>query len=422
MYGDFIVVDGTHGTNIHGMTLLLPCVVDAMGKTKIVGAILCHNENHDDIMIGLQTLGLAKESTVMMTDGGTAFKSVADALKLTHVLCSYHFSLDLFNTTAQMDVTLRKEYLRCYNSLIYGDMTKECFEEKYCDLHKLVENYPAAQKFVETLYRSKEKVAFSFVRNIFTAGCRSSQRGEAINSLIKHNGSNSRKNKLKTLSAAQLVEELETIINHQYSEDLENLKHSLAKGSDFSKYVNDILVNEKSKLDQYKVDRSTEHNAYAVEKIMGSIRDSHMVCLPDDEVPTCTCSTFTNMHLPCRHIAATLYYCNTSMEKQRDFFDIRDVSLRWRLSPLYDIFYKKCTTDAAVIKVENAFSDLTNVKYPKKPSIRHSKLSEICYSIVDEGTKSEYAYRVVMTHLTKAVNGINNFLKSDGTGNCMEYC
>jgi hypothetical protein len=26
-----------------------------------------------------------------------------------------------------------------------------------------------------------------------------------------------------------------------------------------------------------------------------------------------------------------------------------------------------------------------------------------------------------MTYLTKAVNGINNFLKSDGTGNCMEY-
>jgi hypothetical protein len=45
LYGDFFIVDGTHGTNIHGMTLLLPCTIDCMGKTKIVGVILCHNES-----------------------------------------------------------------------------------------------------------------------------------------------------------------------------------------------------------------------------------------------------------------------------------------------------------------------------------------------------------------------------------------
>jgi hypothetical protein len=51
LYGDFFIVDGTHGTNIHGMTLLLPCTIDCMGKTKIVGVILCHNESHEDIWL-----------------------------------------------------------------------------------------------------------------------------------------------------------------------------------------------------------------------------------------------------------------------------------------------------------------------------------------------------------------------------------
>ena len=57
MYGDFFVVDGTHGTNIHGMTLILTCVIDALGKTKIVGSIICHTESHEDILFGLKTCG-----------------------------------------------------------------------------------------------------------------------------------------------------------------------------------------------------------------------------------------------------------------------------------------------------------------------------------------------------------------------------
>jgi hypothetical protein len=50
LYGEFIIVDGTHGINIHGMTLLLPSTIDCMGKTKIVGVILCHNILHEDIL------------------------------------------------------------------------------------------------------------------------------------------------------------------------------------------------------------------------------------------------------------------------------------------------------------------------------------------------------------------------------------
>jgi hypothetical protein len=58
----FCIVDGTHGTNIYGMTLLLPCTNDYMGKTKIVGVILCHNKSHEDTLVGLKMLELGKEA------------------------------------------------------------------------------------------------------------------------------------------------------------------------------------------------------------------------------------------------------------------------------------------------------------------------------------------------------------------------
>jgi hypothetical protein len=39
------------------------------------------------------------------------------------------------------------------------------FEEKYQNLHSCLVNHPRAQKFVETLYRSRAKVFFAFVQH-----------------------------------------------------------------------------------------------------------------------------------------------------------------------------------------------------------------------------------------------------------------
>jgi hypothetical protein len=69
----------------------------------------------------------------------------------------------------------------------------------------------------------------------------------------------------------------------------------------------------------------------------------------------------------------------------------------------------------------NIMDDLQKIKYPNKFSFHHSKFSEICYPVIKEGKKSDYSYKVVMAYLTKFVNGKTQFLKSDGTGDCMEF-
>jgi hypothetical protein len=48
-------------------------------------------------------------------------------------------------------------------------------------------------------------------------------------------------------------------------------------------------------------------------------------------------------------------------------------------------------------------------------------LQKICHPVIKEGKKSDYSYKVVMAYLTKFVNGRTQFLKSDGTGDCMEF-
>jgi hypothetical protein len=116
-------------------------------------------------MVGLKMLELGKEGSIMMSNGAAAFASVADEMGITQLLCSYHFSLDLFSTTTQMDVILHDSYLTQYNALLYNAMPIAAFEEKYQNLHSCLVNHPRAQKFVETLYQSKAKVAFAFVQH-----------------------------------------------------------------------------------------------------------------------------------------------------------------------------------------------------------------------------------------------------------------
>jgi SWIM zinc finger len=426
LYGDFFIVDGTHCTNVHGMTLILPCVIDCFGKTKVVGVILCHNESHDDILVGLKALELGKKGSIMMSDGGLAFASVADELGIQQCLCSYHFSLDLFSTTTQMDIALRESYLKQYNALLHESMDIETFEEQYKNLHGMLVQHPKAQHFVENLYRSRHKVAFAFVKNFFTAACRSSQRGESINSLLKHNGSKIRKNYLKTLNIHELLQAIDEIINHQYAEDIEYIKGCITKGTKMTKFVEQYMEAEKKNMDKYRVHKINPEE-FVVTGLSGSI--ARIVTLKEDNLQ-CTCSSLKNMKLPCRHIAAAAFHYNSSATVARQFMDIKHLSSRWQLThhPLYRMFQKTpsdeetsgealCGQKGNICIMEN----LHKIKYPSKNSVRHSKLSEICYPLVDEGTKSEYSYKVVMTYLSKCVNGILEFLQSDGTGDCMDY-
>jgi hypothetical protein len=59
-----------------------------MGKTKIVGVILCRNKLHEDLLVGLKMLELGKEGSIMMSDGAAAFAMVADEMGITQLLCT----------------------------------------------------------------------------------------------------------------------------------------------------------------------------------------------------------------------------------------------------------------------------------------------------------------------------------------------
>ena len=91
MYGDFILLDGTHWMDKYSDHLLPPCVVDCLLRTTCVGFVICQTENGDSAQVGLERLGVASGGT-LMTDEAEAWLQVVAHFRKDHVLCAKHFS------------------------------------------------------------------------------------------------------------------------------------------------------------------------------------------------------------------------------------------------------------------------------------------------------------------------------------------
>jgi len=64
-------------------------------------------------------------------------------------------------------------------------LTQADFEVSFRKLNHKWQNFPKTIKRMQVLYGMKHKWAEPWVKMVFTAGCRSSQRGEGINQVVK---------------------------------------------------------------------------------------------------------------------------------------------------------------------------------------------------------------------------------------------
>lgn len=60
VYGDFVIHDETHNTNVLGLACIPTVVVDCLGKSAISSIALAKTENHDDLISLLEELRTAR--------------------------------------------------------------------------------------------------------------------------------------------------------------------------------------------------------------------------------------------------------------------------------------------------------------------------------------------------------------------------
>ena len=99
---DFVLIYGTHKTNIYDLSLIVTTVVDSLGKSVPLGFLLAPSEHSESITTHMNLLKLTGNSCIdpsyensrsVITDEGSALDKVASNMAgYHHCLCAFHIN------------------------------------------------------------------------------------------------------------------------------------------------------------------------------------------------------------------------------------------------------------------------------------------------------------------------------------------
>lgn len=237
LFGDFVVNDGTHDADMYGLVMMINTLVDSLGKSVMCGYSQFRSEQSDHLVRALRHLGLTSEGSTLMTDDGPAYHLVADQLSVKHLLCSKHYMDMVFKSCTGLGV-LAKSFQTDMSSAIYTNYKspdilarhfEECFDKYgHADL---------ANKFMLALQKDQELVCRTHTILVFSAGCKSTQRGEGSNS--RHKVGN-KKQELRRFSLAQLLEWYLSLVELQEEQSLESIIRLIKSDRLWSEFVHDL--------------------------------------------------------------------------------------------------------------------------------------------------------------------------------------
>jgi hypothetical protein len=166
VYSDLTLVDGTHGTNLYGLTLVPFTNVDCLGHSIINGIYIANSECGELVEKGLRSFGLATPEATLLTDGGTAFPEVANRLMMKHILCVHHFRTDLFASSGGLG-QIAEMYKIDVNKAIFQDFETEIeFDAYLSDMQTKYSHVNGPAKFLVSLSKHRKKVC-QFFTGIF---------------------------------------------------------------------------------------------------------------------------------------------------------------------------------------------------------------------------------------------------------------
>ena len=122
-FSDFVLIDGTHCVNRYGQVLIPTSVVDCLGKTRVTTITLAGSENAPELIQLCEKVNIFLPGTPFMTDGAPAFKLVALAFDLTHLLCIDHFRTKVFPASSGLGLA-SDDFKKEVGRMLYEDLGK----------------------------------------------------------------------------------------------------------------------------------------------------------------------------------------------------------------------------------------------------------------------------------------------------------
>ena len=123
-YSGFVLIDGTHKTNIYDLSLVVTTMVDSLGKSVPIRFLLSPSEHSDSITKHMNLLKLTRANCIdpsfiktrfIMTDEGSVL------VKIASDLAGYHHYLCVFQIN---QLTVKVSNIIYHFIIIYNGLTK----------------------------------------------------------------------------------------------------------------------------------------------------------------------------------------------------------------------------------------------------------------------------------------------------------
>jgi hypothetical protein len=426
-YNDYVIHDGTFGTNMHGMTLMPTVVVDCLGKSVISSVMVGHSENSDDLIKMSTDLKLFNGGETYMTDGGSCYPIVAEHFGLNHVLCVHHFHKGLEqNSKLNMSALNRISFKNGCTNVINLEYETE-YKAQMDLLQATHMDNEVAMAYLHSIDAQKHKVCRAYIGKYFKAGGSSSQRAESVNSKIKERGTLS--SELKKHNIFQLACHINGSFEQDKCHSMKQIESLLKQDAKWSAWVNERWQKE-SLLSSKYLAFPDQGSTYIVRyKKDPSI--SRLVNIPVDSSPSCSCTYFTSNLIPCRHIA-----CAIHSTKDVEEFQVSHLASRWHLKN--HPFYIEAGISAGIFKAKNKAKTILkddddelerdiglyqNIQVPTQTNVRYNNLFHL-FKQLSEYSSNKHTYRVIYGQLIQLLNtvkqGSNNAADSTtGSNNDM---
>ncbi|RHZ71330.1 hypothetical protein Glove_260g9 [Diversispora epigaea] len=185
-FSDIVVQDVTCKTNRYDMALSLFIILDENRNIRLVAQALLIDETKESHEWTFDQINLATDNLhprVIMTDADPAVHAAIRSTFLTTypMHCTFHISQNLIKKLQKL---LGKKFQE-FSSKFYivrNTLHKLFFESKWKDL---INEYPEAQQYLNTLYNTKEAWAHPWTCRQFTAGLHAFSPVESLNAWIK---------------------------------------------------------------------------------------------------------------------------------------------------------------------------------------------------------------------------------------------
>eukprot|EP00924_Labyrinthula_sp_SR-Ha-C_P012121 augustus_masked-scaffold_26-processed-gene-4.7-mRNA-1 protein AED:1.00 eAED:1.00 QI:0/-1/0/0/-1/1/1/0/420 len=303
IYSGSIQIDTTHGLSRYIFVAMFPVGVDCFMKTVNFGCTLMQTENHEQVIRGLKDLGL-EHTEVMMSDGSLALAKAAKLLGAEHVRCVKHFAASFSSGAKGLRGPYVSDFLDRVNQNVREDFhTNEKIE---AHLQKLSFDFLELeqQQFLKNINVHKENICWTYVKRKLTFGHVSTQPVEGFHAKFKSSAQLSSKQKSWTID--QVISFHEKQVVDYTNSTLKKLKKLISKGEDISEEVDKMLTSEIKKVTGCYVVADNGDRTYIVSETENDVSRLYNVEVRDINGwvhPECSCSTWTNLKLPCRHYA-----------------------------------------------------------------------------------------------------------------------